>query len=169
MWNAGIASLVPTGISILFFYIYINNNRPQFHWRGENQFNFGNHILILLLLLLLLLLLFLFLLWLKMANKQFKDLKQCRRLIGPCTLSYECVDPRCENLTNCLQGVYSLTNTIVWVKTIVEIFTPSLFLYCFGNLTTKGWLSQADEQRIYNLLKNGAFKIVEVTYSPCLW
>ena len=54
------------------------------------------------------------------------------------------VDPRCENLTNCLQGVNSLTNTIVWVNTIVEIFTPSLFLYCFGSFKTiKGWLSHS--------------------------
>ena len=42
------------------------------------------------------------------------------------------VNPRCENLTKCLQGVNSLTNTIVCVNTIVEIITPSLF----GNLTT---------------------------------
>ena len=60
-----------------------------------------------------------------------------------CTLAYECVDPRCENLTNCLLGVNSLTNTIVRVNTIVEIFTPSLFLYCFANLTFKDWLSQS--------------------------
>ena len=56
-----------------------------------------------------------------------------------CTLAYECVDPRCESITNCLQGVISLTNIIVLVNTIVEIFTPSLFSYCFGNLTIKGW------------------------------
>ena len=54
-----------------------------------------------------------------------------------CTLAYECVDPRCENLTNCLYGVNLLTNTIVCVNTIVEIFTP-LFLYWFGKLTIKG-------------------------------
>ena len=29
------------------------------------------------------------------------------------------------------------------IDTIVEIFTPSLFLYCFGNLTIKSWLSQS--------------------------
>ena len=57
-----------------------------------------------------------------------------------CTLAYECVDPRCENLTNCLYGVNSLTNTNVCINTIVEIFTP-LFLYWFGKLTIKGWLS----------------------------
>ena len=75
------------------------------------------------------------------------------------TLAYECVDPRCENLTKCIQAVNSLTNTIVWVNTFVEIFTPSLFMYCFGNLTIKVWLSQshifyleADEQ-INNLFK----------------
>ena len=28
-------------------------------------------------------------------------------------IPYECVDTKCENLTNCLQGVNSLTNTIV--------------------------------------------------------
>ena len=51
---------------------------------------------------------------------------------GSCTIAYECVEPRCENLTKCLQGVNSITNTIVPVNTIVEMFTPSLFLYCFG-------------------------------------
>ena len=91
-----------------------------------------------------------------------------------CTLAYECVDPRCENLTNCLQGVNSLTNTNVWVNTIVEIFTPSLFLYCFCNLTIKGWLSQSlifyKINKEYTIcLKEGAFKIVEVTHSLCLW
>ena len=90
-----------------------------------------------------------------------------------CTLAYECVDPRCENLTNCLQGVNSLTNTIVGVNTTVEIFTPSLFLYCFGSLTIKGWLSQSpffykQMNKEYTIcLRKGAFKIVEVTYS--LW
>ena len=56
------------------------------------------------------------------------------------TLAYECADPRCQNLTKCIQGVNnSLTNTIVCVNTtIFEIFTPSLFLYCFGNLTITG-------------------------------
>ena len=48
-----------------------------------------------------------------------------------------------EILTNCMQGINSPTNTIVGVNTIVEIFTPSLFLYCFGNLTIKGRLSQS--------------------------
>ena len=57
--------------------------------------------------------------------------------VGSCTLAYECVDPRCENLTKCIQGVNSFANTIVRVNTTVEIFTP-LFLYCFGNLTIKG-------------------------------
>ena len=86
-----------------------------------------------------------------------------------CTLAYECVDPRCENLTNGVQGANSLTNTIV------EIFTPSLFLYCFGNLTIKGWLSHSlifykQMNKEYTIcLKKGAFKIVEVTYSLCLW
>ena len=60
-------------------------------------------------------------------------------------------------------------------NTIFDIFTLSLFLYCFGNLTIKGCLAQshifykqmnkvyiADEQSIYNLLKKDAFKIVEV-------
>ena len=69
-----------------------------------------------------------------MANEQFVS----------CTLAYECVDPRCENLTKWIQGVNSLTNTIVWVNTIVELFTPSLFLYYFGNLTINGWLSQSN-------------------------
>ena len=73
--------------------------------------------------------------------------------------------PGVKNLTYCLQGVNSLTNTIVWVNTIVEIFTPSLFLYCFGNLTIKGWLSQSlifymqmnKEYTIY--LKKGAYSL----------
>ena len=45
------------------------------------------------------------------------------------TLAYEC-----ENITTCIKG----TITIVWVNTFVEIFTPSLFLYCFSNLIIKG-------------------------------
>ena len=77
--------------------------------------------------------------------------------------------------TYCIQGVNSLTNTIVWVNTIVEILTLSLFLYWFGYLTIKGWLSQSHifykqiKKEYIICLKKGAFNIVEVTYSLCLW
>ena len=43
---------------------------------------------------------------LKMANEQ----------LGSCTLTYECVDPRCENLTKCLQESVSA------VKLLYSIF-----------------------------------------------
>ena len=53
----------------------------------------------------------------------------------------------CENVTKCLQGVNSLINTAVCEYTIVEIFTLSMFLYCFDlkyhSLTNKGWLSRS--------------------------
>ena len=50
-----------------------------------------------------------------MANKQFTGLNNVVNNLAM-HLSiirniYECVDPRCEKLTKCLQGVNSLNNT----------------------------------------------------------